>query len=196
MCIADQCHTCIYRFVLRDRAAHTADGKRLSDRGFGRDVFGEFEMDRAGTLLGRNAERLAHQGRDAHPINNRCAEFCDGLENVERVDDLEVAMHAALDGFLSRDNDHRHTAQIRECGARDKVRDARPERGKTDAGPTGQTAICCRHKSGRLLVARYDKPDARIAQRLKEVEIFFAWKTKDCVDPFVFKASDKEVGRF
>ena len=63
-------------------------------------------------------------------------------------------------------------------------------------GPPGQPAVGRRHEGRRLLVPRQNELDARVAQRLDDVEILFAGHAENAVDALVLERRDQQIRTF
>ena len=53
-----------------------------------------------------------------------------------------------------------------------------------------------RHEGRRLLVARQYQLDARLPQRLDDVEVLFAGHAEDAIDAFVRERGDQQIRTF
>jgi hypothetical protein len=78
--------------------------------------------------------------------------------------------------------------------AGDEVEAHRAQRGHAHAGPAREAAVGRGHERGGLLVSRQDQLDARAAQRLHDVEVFFAGDGEDPIDPLVLERLDEQIG--
>lgn len=58
------------------------------------------------------AEGFADSGRDVVAAGDLLGVFGDGLHHVDDVDDLELALFAAFDGFLAGDHEDGHAAEL------------------------------------------------------------------------------------
>lgn len=65
---------------------------------------------------------------------------------------------------------------------RHQVGGTRPERGQADARLARQPPIRGRHEAGGLLMTGEHEPDARMAQRLQQVEVFFTGNAEQVLD--------------
>ena len=74
-----------------------------------------------------------------------------------------------------------------------QVERARPERGEADPRPAGQPTVGRRHERGGLFMAGQDELDARLPQRLDNVEVLLARNAEDVFDALVLQGSDKQV---
>ena len=57
----------------------------------------------------------------------------------------------------------------------------------------GQPAVGRRHESCRLLMSGDDKLDLRAAQRIQDIEIFFAGNAEDIFDALAFERADQQI---
>ena len=122
--------------VRSDGAAPSAR-RRISSRG---DILRQFQMDGPGPLLRRDAERIAHERRDAGRADDLPRHLGQRLHRGDDVDDLEPRLSAVMIGLLAGDHDHRHGAEMRIGGAGGEVQRARTERRDADARPCRSAA--------------------------------------------------------
>ena len=184
-------------FDRRRRRDRKLDDMRRNDVGLGlvgRDILGEFEMDRAGPLLLRNPEGVTNQGRNALRGDDLRRHLGEGPHGRDNVDDLETRLAAAPDRLLSGDHDHRHRAQMRVGRGRRQVERAGTQRGQADAGAPGETAVGGGHEAGGLLVPRQHQLYLRAPQQLQHVEIFLAGNREDAFDALVLERGDQQIG--
>ena len=159
----------------------------------GGDVFGQFEMHRAGTLFGGDAEGVAHQRRNRRGTHDLLRLFCQGTHRRHDIDDLEMRLRALANGLLAGDHDHRHAAEKTVGGTGDKVERAGTERGKRNARSSRQPSIGRGQESGRLLMARHHEFDGEAPQALDDVEILLPGHSEDSIDALVLERGDEKI---
>ena len=182
---------------MRDRDLDRVD----RDHGHGldlgaRNVLGKLQMDRAGTLFHRGAERVTDHGRNARRADDLPRQLGQRLHRRDDVDNLKSRLPAAHDRLLAGDHDHRHRTQIRVGGSRRQVERAGPQRRNADAGLAGQPPMRGGHEGGGLLVPGQDQLDPRVVQGFDQIEIFFARHTENTVDTFMLERRDEKVRAF
>ena len=160
------------------------------------DVFRQFQQHGAGPLLLRDAKRIAHDGRDAAWAHDLPGHLGQRLHRRDHVDDLELGLLAGHDRLLPGQQDHRHRAKLRVGGAGREIERARSQRGDADARAPGEPAMRGCHERRRLLVSGQYQLDARLPQRLDDVEVFFAGHAEDAVDAFVRERCDQQIRTF
>jgi hypothetical protein len=161
-----------------------------------RDVLRQLDVYGPGALGLRLLEGLADDGRDPIGLDDLLGELGEGLHHRHRVDDLEMPLLAGVDGLLAGDHAHRHGPELRIGGRGHEVGGTRTQGRQTHARDAGETAHRGCHEAGRLLVAGDDEPDARGAQGLDEVQVFFARHAEDVLYPLILEAPDEEITRF
>ena len=145
------------------------------------------------------APRGTHRGRASGMLRGLTicrAILVSGFIDAIDVDDLEPGLLGRHDRLLPGEQDHRHRAELRVRGAGREVERARAERGDADAGAAGEPAMRGRHEGGGLLVAREHQLDARLPQRLDDVEVLLAGHAEDAVDAFVRERRDQQIRTF
>ena len=159
--------------------------------GFFGDIFRQFQVYGAGTLFLREAKCLPHHGGNHIYVDDLSGVFCEGFHHAHDVDDLKLALFALFDGFLARDHEQGHAAQLGIGGARHKVGRAGTECGKADAGFAREPSIGRSHKCSTLFVAGQDEFDARFAKGFQKGEVFFSGYAVDIFHAFIFQCFDK-----
>jgi hypothetical protein len=160
----------------------------------GRDILGQFEMDRARPLLLRHPKSVTNQGGNALRSDDLGCHLGERPHGRDNVDDLEARLAAAPDRLLPCDHHHRHRAQMRVGRSRRQVERTGAERRQADAGAPGETPTGGRHKTGSLLVPRQHELDLRVPQRFQHIEIFLAGKREDAGDALVLQRRHQEIG--
>ena len=150
-------------------------------------------MDRPGSFLLRDPERLPDHCRDHLRRDDLPGKLGERLHRGDHIDHLEPGLPGRKYPFLSGDHHHRHGAEERVCRTRRKIQGARPERRQADARFACQTAIGRGHECGRLLMPCQHELNGRFADGLDNIEIFFAWDTEDPVDTLVFECGHQEI---
>ncbi len=182
------------RLLVGHGPAVVARGNRLGQAELARDVLGQLEVDGAGPLLLRDAERLAHAARDRVGGDDRARVLRERAHHVHDVDDLEVPLLARLDRLLPGDHEHRHPAELRVGGRGHEVGGAGSERRQAHARAPGEASPRRGHEAGGLLVARDDEPDVGRAEGLEEIQVLFARQAEDARDALGREALHEEVG--
>ena len=181
------------RLVVRQRTPDIRCGYQRHPAALVGDVLGQLQVTGAGTLLPSHPERLAHAVRDAVGGNDLPRELGERLHHPHHIDDLEMSLLAGLDRLLAGDHQHRHPAQLRIRGSRHQVGRTGAQGGQAHARPSGQPPVGGGHEAGRLLVARNDEANARLAQRLEQVQVLLAGNAEDVLDPLGFEGPDEEI---
>jgi hypothetical protein len=101
-----------------------------------------------------------------------------------------------VDAFLPGDHHHGHRAEQGVGRPRGQVQCPRAEGGDAHPGLAGEPADGRGHEGGRLLVPGEDQLDARLAQRLEDVQVLLARYPENALHPFVLKRADQQVGGF
>ncbi len=130
----------------------------------GGDVLRQFQEHRTWPLFLRNAERIAHNGRDASGAHDLPRHLGQRLHRGDHVDDLKFGLLAGHDRLLPRQQDHRHRAELCISSGGRKIERARSQRGDADARTTGEPAMGGRHEARGLLVPRQHELNARPPQ--------------------------------
>ena len=74
-------------------------------------------MDGPGPLFGRDAERVAHEGRYRRGGDDLACHLRQRSHRGDDVDDLKSRLARALDRLLPCDHQHRHGAEVSICRA-------------------------------------------------------------------------------
>ncbi len=160
---------------------------------FGRNIFGKLEMNGAGPLLGRDPERLTHEGGDRRRRDDLARKLRQRLHRRDGVDHLKPGLARGENSFLPSEQDHRHRAQQRIRGAGGKVQRARPERRDADTGLAREPPVGRRHECRGLFVPREDQLDRGFAKRLHDVQILFAGYPEDAIHALVLERCDEQI---
>ncbi len=104
-------------------------------------------------------------------------------------------MQPVLVGLACQGDDWR-TVHVGISHAADKICCARPQRGETHAGFSGQSAVHVGHEGRALLMPGHDEADGRPDQRVEQIHVFLARHTEDVCHTFVLQALYDEFGCF
>jgi hypothetical protein len=170
--------------------------EHLARRFIARDVFWQFQVDWAGPLFSGNPKGFPNQRWNTACAYDLPGKFRERFHGGDHVDNLESRLTAALNWLLPRDQDHGHCTQMRVRRSGGEIQRPGSESAQTNARPPSEPAVRGGHKRRRLLVPRYDKVNARGAQRLEHVKIFLTRNAKDALHALVLKSRDKKIGTF
>ena len=155
------------------------------------DVFGQIDETHARLLALRLLEGFAD-----HFGNGRRLDHLHGVlrDRPEEVDQVQVLMRFLVDprrGRLAGNGHQRGVVQVRVGHAGDQIRGARPKRGQTHAGLSGQPPVDVGNEGGRLLVTGDDEADLAIRQDIDDVDVLFAGDAKNGLHALVFQTADE-----
>jgi hypothetical protein len=114
------------------------------------------------------------------------------------LDDVDVLMRFLVDAIPARLPGDRHERRTVEVGighAGGEVGRAGPERREAHAGATGEPTAGVGHERRPLLVARRDEADARVGERVEDLDDLFARKAEHVPYAFVLETADDQLGR-
>ena len=173
------------------------DGMQGDERNIGcrlgRNILRQLKMNRSGPLFLRDAESIPDQRWNGLCADDLPRHLGQWAHRVDNVDDLKTCLLRSQDRLLPGDHDHGHGAEIGISRTRRQIERARTECAQADARLAGQSAFGRRHEGCRLLVPRQHERDARLPQRVKDVEIFFARHAEDTGDAFIFKRGNEQL---
>ena len=173
-------------------ACHAGLGDRHGGM-FTGDIFRQLQVRGAGALFLGQAEGFADAGGNGIATDHLFGELGQRAHHVDHINDLELALLAALDGLLSGDHYHGHGAQLGVGGGGHEVGGTGAKGGHADTGLAGETAIGGGHETGRLLMTGNHQFDFGAAQGLQQVQVFFAGNGKDVFNAFGFQGTDEQI---
>src|ERR1700682_3310859 len=168
---------------------HQRDGARFL-RG---DVFGQFEMHRAGTFFGRDTKGVADQRRNARCAHDLLRLFRQRAHRGHDVDNLEMRLSALADRLLTGDQHHRHATEKTVSGACDEVERTGTKRAERDPRLSRKPPIGGCQESRRLLMTGYHQFDGGLPKAFDDIEVLLTGYPEDSIDALVLEGRNQKI---